>query len=439
MAIKSPHQTKPTFPRPPSAVSGWTGWLGVAAIAICLILTRQFQLPNYIAAPLLLIGPAVAMLGYEILWVRPWRAADSAVNMSLPHTVPIDWQRVGTKALAFLFAWALLAAWFTWIPFYKHGYDWVFKALRWGALPLSLMGLAYLIWVDRYLKQPYDAAWHLGQLLLKQSGLIKSLPIKNIAPATSDVSEPLAPSWNEALQFLLGWFIKGFFFVFLVQLLPNQTSFFRSEAFDPWTSMFRLIFVLTPLMFTVDIVNALVGYASTFKVLNSHIRSPNNQLLGWFAALSCYPPFVIIGGYAWSDWRKGGTYWDLWLQNPALRWSWAIAVLICLFTYMWATVAFGIRFSNLTHRGILTHGPYRLFKHPAYIAKNTYWWLIYVPFVNLISTQQALICCGWLLLLNFTYYLRAQTEAAHLRSDPVYRDYEDWFASNNLWQRITAK
>ena len=34
------------------------------------------------------------------------------------------------------------------------------------------------------------------------------------------------------------------------------------------------------------------------------------------------------------------------------------AVLVALTAiYAWATVAFGIRFSNLTHRGILTHGP----------------------------------------------------------------------------------
>ena len=32
--------------------------------------------------------------------------------------------------------------------------------------------------------------------------------------------------------------------------------------------------------------------------------------------------------------------------------------------YAWATVAFGFRFSNLTHRGILTHGPYALVAAP---------------------------------------------------------------------------
>lgn len=36
--------------------------------------------------------------------------------------------------------------------------------------------------------------------------------------------------------------------------------------------------------------------------------------------------------------------------------------------YAWATIMFGGRFSNLTHRGIITNGPYPWTKHPAYRA-----------------------------------------------------------------------
>jgi hypothetical protein len=50
--------------------------------------------------------------------------------------------------------------------------------------------------------------------------------------------------------------------------------------------------------------------------------------------------------------------------------------------YAWATVAFGFRFSNLTHRGILTHGPYAWTKHPAYVSKNLFWWCAVLPFLS---------------------------------------------------------
>ena len=52
-----------------------------------------------------------------------------------------------------------------------------------------------------------------------------------------------------------------------------------------------------------------------------------------------------------------------------------------LSVYGWAALSFGIRFSNLTHRGIITSGPYRFTKHPAYVAKNISWWLISIPFL----------------------------------------------------------
>ena len=34
---------------------------------------------------------------------------------------------------------------------------------------------------------------------------------------------------------------------------------------------------------------------------------------------------------------------------------------------------FSFRFSNLTHRGIITSGPYRFTKHPSYVSKNIAW------------------------------------------------------------------
>ena len=49
---------------------------------------------------------------------------------------------------------------------------------------------------------------------------------------------------------------------------------------------------------------------------------------------------------------------------------WGAILVVLTGIYAWATMAFGLRFSNLTHRGILTHGPYAFTKHPAYMSKN---------------------------------------------------------------------
>lgn len=93
--------------------------------------------------------------------------------------------------------------------------------------------------------------------------------------------------------------------------------------------------------------------------------------------------------------------------------------------YAWATVVFGIRFSNLTYRGVLTHGPYRFTRHPAYLSKNLFWWASVLPFlVSNGSLVDAVRNCVCLALVNGIYYWRARTEEAHLLAeDPKNRDY----------------
>ena len=85
--------------------------------------------------------------------------------------------------------------------------------------------------------------------------------------------------------------------------------------------------------------------------------------------------------------------------------------------YVAATLAFGLRFSNLTHRGIITRGPYALVRHPAYTAKILATWTSSLMFFT--DPRQYL----FLLLWNGVYYLRAVTEERHLSLDPDYRRY----------------
>ena len=87
-----------------------------------------------------------------------------------------------------------------------------------------------------------------------------------------------------------------------------------------------------------------------------------------------------------------------------------------------ATVAAGIRFSNLTYRGLWNTGPYRWTKHPAYVFKNVSWWLVSLPFIA--NSGAAAVKCSLLLLgVNALYFLRAKTEEAHLSHYPEYVAY----------------
>jgi len=105
--------------------------------------------------------------------------------------------------------------------------------------------------------------------------------------------------------------------------------------------------------------------------------------------------------------------------------------------YAWATMVFGLRFSNLTYRGVITHGPYRFTRHPAYLSKNLFWWSATLPFlVTSGGPMEALRNVVGISLVSAIYYWRARTEEAHLlREDAKYREYHAWMAENGI---ITA-
>lgn len=104
-------------------------------------------------------------------------------------------------------------------------------------------------------------------------------------------------------------------------------------------------------------------------------------MLGWAVCLVCYQPFHLVR-LAYLNYDDSERWQDLLPNLPWLTTLWAAVILFLVFIYAWSTVCFGLRFSNLTHRGIITSGPYRFVKHPAYLSKNLSWWLISMPFLG---------------------------------------------------------
>jgi len=239
-------------------------------------------------------------------------------------------------------------------------------------------------------------------------------------------------------QHALGWTIKAFFLPLMtVYLYRNLNWFSANPASEALQQFSTAVHWWISLGFYLDVAFATVGYALTLRIFDSHIRSSNPLLLGWGVAIMCYQPF-------WSLFERhylgfgNLPNWDGWLGgSPALFTLWGSALIILILLYSWSTVAFGLRFSNLTHRGIITGGPYRFTKHPAYVTKNLYWWLLVVPFIAHDGWDVALKSCVMLLLVNTVYYLRARTEEKHLSEDPVYVAYAMWINEHGLFSRLT--
>jgi hypothetical protein len=95
-----------------------------------------------------------------------------------------------------------------------------------------------------------------------------------------------------------------------------------------------------------------------------------------------------------------------------------------LFIHLWCDACFGLRFSNLTNRGIITNGCYRFCKHPAYVVKNIRWLLYYVPFASggLEGLRLSLLLMG----VHLIYIVRSYAEERMLSHDPTYQAYGLW-------------
>jgi protein-S-isoprenylcysteine O-methyltransferase Ste14 len=151
----------------------------------------------------------------------------------------------------------------------------------------------------------------------------------------------------------------------------------------------------------------------------------------------CYPPFILMEAGGPLDYHPGTQEWTDWFAgHPWLLAIWGAMLVVLTAVYAWATVAFGLRFSNLTHRGILTHGPYAWSRHPAYLSKNLFWWLSTLPILTIGSVVDAVRATALMGVVSGIYYWRARTEERHLGLDPVYRDYSEWMARRGAVPRF---
>lgn len=228
------------------------------------------------------------------------------------------------------------------------------------------------------------------------------------------------------LKALFGPLMTMALFTATMALLGNATWLMQmASATDSFRTLFdtHLYWFLFQLVVMADVFVFTLGYLVELPRLNNQIRSVDPTLLGWAAALVCYSPFNIVLGTLLG--APGSEFPQF--QSPWLHYG-LNALLLCLMAmYTSASVALGFKASNLTHRGIVGHGPYRWVRHPAYTCKNMAWWIGSIPIVNAAFASSAvdgLQALGSMLGWTLLYVLRAVTEEDHLRGvDEEYSTY----------------
>jgi protein-S-isoprenylcysteine O-methyltransferase Ste14 len=392
-------------PRPASAVGHGVGLAGLAGVLGWIATARTYGLDGPYAALVNLLACAVPMVLWSLLVDKVHRRASTGIDWTRRSDATLDTSL--TKLAGLWATWGAIAALYATARFYWVG-NWAFAmwCLTWAAPVVFLLSIPYVLWIDRRLVSPRDGAWHLGAWLTGQQG------------------------WDADAIYahLRAWGVKAFFLPFMLAIVPpGFGGFVRIPLDQALASPAALSGWLIDFMFTIDVAFACVGYILTFRPLDSHIRSANPFASAWMAALICYPPFILMEAGGPLDYHPGTADWRWWFDGHPVVLAVTGSVLVALTAiYAWATVAFGLRFSNLTHRGILTHGPYAWSRHPAYLSKNLYWWLATLPILTTGSLSDAARATVILGLVSGVYYWRARTEERHLSADPDYQAYSAW-------------
>jgi protein-S-isoprenylcysteine O-methyltransferase Ste14 len=403
---------------PPTSTSSFIASL-VAVVGFCVFYFSDFwprALPAYQQAIVASLVFGVPLMLYDFFVLRVhYRESTGVMPAILRDT---DWSRVGLKwlALACVFLVILFFYWvfpeYYWSLFASNNvYSNFISAASRGAPLLLVLAVPYFAWMDRRMVEPNDVYAKLGGWLLGH----------NPRPE------------NERLrQLALGWLVKSFFlplmFTYLAQDLENrnyQLQQFNGQPIDVWNVAYDFIYLL-------DVLVVTIGYCYTIRFADTYIRSTEPTASGWLVALVCYEPFWSLFSPQYFNYDTQ-TNWTDWLQdNPTSTMIWGGAILVCNLIYVAASIAFGLRFSNLTYRGLISGGPYRWTKHPAYFSKNLSWWLLSVPFIATETTETAIRSCLMLAGINMIYYPRAKTEERHLSRYPEYRDYMAWVNEHGI-------
>jgi protein-S-isoprenylcysteine O-methyltransferase Ste14 len=312
-------------------------------------------------------------------------------------------------------------------PYYQ---PW-FKILDWAFVFYAWIGLPYAYFTRAYRHNPAldkkDLATLTGRVI---SHLVSFIPgLRHLRPAFDENDK------KAALGLIVKMFFTPLMTVFFCDQFPHlvanvgylanglpQTIADGYYTHAKFNGDFFNISI--SLIFSVDVALAWCGYMVSSRWVDNQTASAEPSVLGWIVCLACYPPFQMLLGF----------YFSAPSEHEVLRFSNQTIVTICTammvlsyLVYMSATLWFGVRFSNLTNRGIIRKGPFAYVRHPAYASKNFAWWCVMFPAIIYNAQHTGFGLAGMqitgLLLMTYTYYLRALTEERHLMADPDYVAY----------------
>ena len=405
------------FENPPATSANFLLNLACCVLFFVAMHLLRYFFPHDETLRLVLIGliiTAIPLWLYDLFYLKVYKRPSAGLLIKSGET---NLQRLVFKLIGLYFTYLVILIFYKFNPVYyisdkAANFYGVFFCIfyKWG--PLFLLISTFYFWmIDRRQKDPYDEYWQMGCLLMGRLKEVNGVVLQEYARA---------------------WFIKAFFVPFMFALLVTYADSILQWRWDG-ASLMPLYNHLLDMFYAVDILFGVLGYILALRLLDTHIQSTEPTVLGWLVCLACYSPFYSIVGIGLLP-EQSVLQWDQWLaSNPVLFYTCGASIIILSLIYALATVAIGYRMSNLTYRGLITSGPYRFTKHPAYLSKVASWWLVSLPFLSTEGLVAASIQSLSMTAITVLYYLRAKTEENHLSNYPEYVQYAEWINDHGMF------
>jgi hypothetical protein len=331
LASRAMAQTSPPCPR---SATHWgvalSGLIGFAVAFDFVYVVRPFANPVYSALVMMPILAAFVFAG-DFIWGRLYQRPSTGLNFSRWRP---SWRRSVVKFVGLVGSVGFIAALYALFPeYYGDFYAAYFHALGLALPILFALAVPYIYWVDAAMVAPEDGLWQAGCFVLCQFGRVN-----------------FAALW----QHTLGWLVKGFFLpLMFVYFCGDLGTVLAQEGsiVGNFKAFYDFSYIL---LYFVDVCYSTTGYVFSLRLFDTHLRSSEPTLLGWSAALLCYEPFWSLIGSRYLAYDTAHPWGDFLYGDQTLYAVWGSVILALILVYVWATIMFGCRFSNLTHRGIIT-------------------------------------------------------------------------------------
>ena len=265
--------TAETPTRPASVTSFGLNLIALAVLLATLYFLRTAAPANVDPMVVLLASLSVPVVLIDVLVLRVHRRASTGLEWDKPR--PPDFARVGTKLLGLTLTLSLIALTYWALPEYQGSFYFpLYNTLGRFWPSLVIVAVIYVWFVDGLMREPRDAYWQLGRLVLGHP---------------SDLRGP------EIANHFRGWLVKAYFiplmFIWLHGSVHELVTFDLRGA--SWANLHAYDYIYT-LIFGVDLLFTTAGYALSMRIIDTHIRSAEPTMYGWTVALFCYQPFFSL-------------------------------------------------------------------------------------------------------------------------------------------------